>query len=216
MPVYYMLLDPDLFFNRMSPALAASWQTRSFAPCRALCCELAPAVYAFTKRFHTGPEEPLISSVPKGLPFDRHFWQLLAGEFLLYGATEIPEIQTVPAALCALLAPGHYRQDLVARTYFAPIQQVHFGTRQLLFGTRCYRPEQAGYNDVGDVARLAGYLAAQRPERWTVADLAELGEVGDDEELQEELEFAREWFPALCELYQRAQARRQLIVCECL
>ena len=211
-----MLLDADLFFGRMSPALAASWRTRSFEPCRALCSELAPAVRAFAERFHTGPEEPLISSVPKGLPFDRHFWQLLVGELLLYGATEIPEIQTAPDTLCSLLAPGSYRQGLVARTCFAPIQQAHFGTRELLFGTRCYRPEHAGYNDVGDVARLAEYLASQRPEQWTVADLAELRDAGDAEELQEEVEFAREWFPVLCELYRRAVTRRQLIVCEWL
>jgi hypothetical protein len=211
-----MVLDAELFFGRMSPALAASWRTRSFEPCRALCSELAPAVRAFAAVFHTGPEEPLVYSVLKGLPFDRHFWQLLAGEFLLYGATEIPDIQTAPETLCCLLAPKDYRQAPVARTRFAPIQQAHFGSRELLFGTRGYRPEHACYNDVDDVARISEYLAAQTPERWTVADLAELRDVVDEEERREELEFAREWFPVLCELYQRAMARRQLIVCESL
>jgi hypothetical protein len=200
----------------MSPALAASWRTRSFDPCRTLCSELAPAARAFTERFHTGPEEPLMYSVPRGLPFDRHFWQLLVGELLLYGATEIPEIQTAPDTLCSLLAPESYRQGWIARTRFAPIQQAHFGTRELLFGIRCYRPEQAGYNDIEDVARLSDYLASQTPEQWKAADLAELRDVGDDEDRQEELEFAREWFPVLVELYQRARARRQLIVCESL
>jgi len=216
MAVYYMLLDAELFFGRLSPALAASWQTRSFDPCRALCAELAPAVRAFSERFHTGPEEPLVYSVPRGLPFDRRFWQLLVGELLLYGATEIPEIQTAPETLCSILAPASYRHELRARARFAPIQQAHFGTRELLFGARCYRPEHAGYNDVSDVARLSEYLAAQTPERWTVADLAELRDVADDEERREELEIAREWYPALRALYQRASACRHLIVAEIL
>src|SRR5262249_41971766 len=119
-----------------------------------------------------------------------------------------------PETLCCLLAPEIYRQESVPRTCFAPIQQAHFGTRELLFGTRCYRPEQAGYNDTDDVARLRLYLAPQDPDQLTIADLADLREITDEDERQEELEFAREWYPALLELYQRAAARRQIIVCE--
>ena len=97
-----------------------------------------------------------------------------------------------------------------------PIQQAHFGSRYLLFGNKAYRPEQAGYNAASDVARLGDYLLAQCPDRWEVRDLAALQGIRDDTERAEELEFAREWFPALGELYQRARARKQAIVCEIL
>ncbi len=216
MPVYYMLFDADLFSRRISPALAASWRLRSFEPCRTLCSDLVPAALAFTQGFATGPEEPLLCKVARDLPFDRHFWQLLVGELLFYAAAEIPEIQIAPDTLCCLLAPEVYRQGAVPRARFAPIQQAHFGKRELLFGARCYRAEHAGYNDLADVAALDEYLASQTRENWTVADLMELRDVAGDEERQEELDFAREWFPALRELYQRAAAQGQVIVCEIL
>jgi len=214
MAVYYMLLDGDLFYRRISPVLAASWRLRSFDPCRALCSDLAPAARAFTETFHTGPEEPFLCKVARDLPFDRHFWQLLVGELLLYAAAEIPEIQIAPDPLCCLLAPGSYQEGVVPRVRFAPIQQAHFGTRDLLFGTRCYRPEHVGYNGTEDVTRLSGYLAVQSPDQWALADLAQLRDVTDEEERQEELDFARERFAALREVYQRASAHRQLIICE--
>jgi hypothetical protein len=211
-----MLLDADLFYRRMHPALAASWQARSFDPCRAFCSELAPAALVFTERFHTGPDEPFLCKVARGLPFDRNYWQLLVGELLLYAAAEIPEIQTAPETLCCLLAAETYREGRVARARFAPIQQAHYGARELLFGSRCYRPEHAGYNDTEDIARLSSYLAAQAPHAWRLADLADLRDITDEEERQEELDFAREWFPALCDLYRGASTRGQLIVCETL
>jgi len=173
-----------------------------------------PAVVAFKETFHTGSEEPLVCKAARSLTFDRHFWNLLVSELLVYSAAEMPEIQITPETLCCLLAPEIYRQTPVPRACFAPIQQAYFGPRQLLFGTLCYRAEQAGYNDTEDVARLSLYVAAQSPDRWTVADLAGLRDIADEEEREEELEFAREWFPALVELYQRAAARRQIIVCE--
>jgi len=216
MPVYYMVLDADLFSRRMSPVLAASWRLRSFEPCRALCAELIPAALAFTRELPAGMDEPLVCKVAQSLPFDRHFWQLLVGELLLYGALEIPEIQVAPETLCCLLAPDSYRQRAVPRAQLAPIQQAIFGQRELLFGTRCYRAEQAGYNDAEDVVRLRDYLAAQVPEQWTLSDLAELRDVPDEEQRQEELDFAREWFPALCEMYDRAAGQKRIIVCEIL
>src|SRR5438105_12250893 len=93
MSAYYMLLDQDWFSRRMGPTLAASWRLRSFEPCRAFCADLVPAVHAFTKELPPALEEPLVCKVAQGLPFDRHFWNLLVGEVLLYAATEIPEIQ---------------------------------------------------------------------------------------------------------------------------
>lgn len=214
MPVYYMLFDAEWFLGRMTPALAASWRLRSFEPCRALCSELAAAARAFMEAFHTGPDESLVCKVAQGLPFDRRFWHLLVGELLLYAASEIPEIQIAPDTLCCLLAPETYRQGPVPRAAFAPIQQAHYGARELELGARCYRPKQVGYNDPDDVTRLSNYLAAQDPDQWTLTSLAALRDIEGDEERQEELDFAREWFPELRALYQRASASNQLLVCE--
>jgi hypothetical protein len=216
MAVYYMLFDADLFSRRLCPALAASWRRRSFEPCRTLCSDLVPAALALMKEFATSAEEPLICKAARDLAFDRDFWHLLVGELLFYSAAEIPEIQVAPETFCCLLSPESYRQDALPRARFAPIQQAHFGKRELLFSTRCYRPEYAGYNDPGDVAALTAYLARQAPEKWTVADLRELRNVATDEERADELDFAREWFPALRELYERASANGQVIVCEIL
>ena len=216
MPVYYMLLDADWFNGRMSPALADSWRLRSFDPCRPLCAELAPAALGFKEGVPAGGAEPLLWKVARDLPFDRHFWKLLVGELLLYGAAEIPEIQIAAETLCCLLAPENYRQAAVPRARYAPIQQAHFGTRELLFGRHCYRALDAGYNDVGDVARLCDYLASQNPDAWSITGLVSLRDVTADEERQEELDFAREWFPALHDLYQRASAQKQLVICETL
>lgn len=216
MPVYYLLIDTTWFHQQLRPAVAASWRLRSFEPCRALCSDLLSATRAFQERYHTGSEEPLVSRVARGLSFDRDFWRLLVGELLLFGAAEIPEMQIAPDTLCCLLAPEHYREGEVPRERLAPIQQAHFGTRDLAFGARLYRPEQVGLNDTADVDRLAAYLASLDPEAWNAAGLSALREAADDEERAEELAFARDWFPALRELYQRARARGQVVVCEIL
>jgi len=151
-----------------------------------------------------------------GLPFDREFWTHLAGELLWYGAAEIPEIETAPETLCCLLAPERYRDRSGGREQFVPIEQVHFGARDLLFGGGFYRPEHAGYNCGDDVARLAAYLHALDPQQWTVAQLAGLDGVTDEEDRADELAFVREWFPALRDLYERARAGGFVVVCEIL
>jgi hypothetical protein len=213
MPLYHLLLDTILFHTRIRPALAASWQQRSFEPCRSLCESLLPAARAFAERYHLGLEEPLLAEILRGLPFDREFWHHLAGELLWYGAKEIPEIETAPDTLCCLLAPDRYRDRSGGRERFAPIEQVHFGARDVLFGGGFYRPEHAGYNDSSDVSRLADYLHSLDPEEWTTAQLADLE--GEEEDRADELEFVREWFPALRDLYDRARADR-VIFCEIL
>jgi hypothetical protein len=214
MPLYFLLLDAGRFHRQIVPALADSRRQRSFEPSRDLCTELLPAVEIFRQRFHLGPEESLVSQALHGLPFDVDIWRSLVGEVLLYSASEVPEFQTAPTTLCWLLAPERYHEGDVPRERFAPIQQAHFGTRDLVFGGAFYRPEHAGWNDRDDVIRLAEYLTAVDPDHWQPADLFVLPEVTDREEASEELLFARERFAPLRELYQRAAGAGYLVVCE--
>jgi len=216
MPLYFLLVSNPLYRQRLQPALAAGWRQRSFEPCRALYAELLPAALAFADRYHTSRDEILLAQVAAGLPFERDFWTALVGEVLWFSAAEIPEIQTAPEALCCLLAPDRFAQDSVPRESFAPIQQAHHGSRDLVFGGRYYRPEQAGYNDATDVARLADYLAAVDPKLWTPESLAPLTDLADEDERADELEYVRDWFPALRELYERARDRDAIVVCEIL
>lgn len=213
MALYFLLHDPALFEEHIRPALAASWRQRSFTPCRQLCGRLAEVVGAFAERYQVSPDDLLINQVPLGLAFDRDRWSLLVGEVLFCAAVEIPEIQTSPEALCCLLAPKTAGIERM-RPDFAPIQQVHFGTHDLAFGGRYYRPDHAGFNGIDDVARLAAYLHGVDPNSWDAAALAPLPELPDADERGEELEFVREWFPAVATFYRRAAEQRQLIICE--
>jgi hypothetical protein len=210
---YFFLLDAALFTTVFRPALAASWKQRSFAPCRTLCETLLPAAAAYRERYHVGDAEPFLAQALSSLPFDRGSWRMLVSETLLFGAREIPEFQVCADTLCCLLAPEQYRGRVSDRAQFAPIQQAHFGTHDLTFGAAVYRPEFAGYNSAADVSRLAGYLASNQPETWTVADLADLREV-DAEDHADELAFTREWFPALVEMYRLAAEHGYVVVHE--
>jgi|SRR5665213_2653744 len=211
---YFLMLDAAAFEGRARLLLAASWRLRDFDPCRAYCAELLPAASAYAQQYHVGADEPLLARVAEGLSFDRDRWRALVGEVLLFTAVEIPEFQTCEATLCRLLAPEHYRDAVDQRERLAPIQQAHQGTRDLTFGAAVYRPEHAGYNNVEDVARLADYLAAVRPDHWTPADLVGLSGAEDEAEREEELAFAREWFPALADLFRRTRERGAVLVHE--
>jgi hypothetical protein len=211
--LYFYLLDERRLLECIRPALAASWQQRSFEPCRDLCAGLLPAAKMFADRYHLGSEESLLSRVLRGLPFDRDFWRLLTGEMFLFSAVEIPEIQTAAESFCCLLAPERYLEQDTPRERFAPIQQVHYGSRDLVFGSAHYRPEHAGWNNHADVVRLTGYLASLSPEQWTVAGVAALPEV-DDEERAEEIAFLRDWFGPLRAMYERAASGRHAIISE--
>jgi hypothetical protein len=211
---YFLCLDGETFTRQVRPALAASWARRSFEPCRALCAGLGPAALEYARRYHTGADEPLVSLVAAGLPFDRARWRTLVGEVLLFAALEIPEFQTNADALCRLLAAEEAPAGGVPREQFSPIRQALRGSRDLTFGAAVYRPEHAGYNDAGDVARLADYLAAVRPERWTPDDLRGLPDVEGEEERADELEFVREWSPVLVDLYMRTREQNHVLVIE--
>ncbi|MBI1914932.1 MAG: hypothetical protein HYS12_09385 [Planctomycetes bacterium] len=212
---YFLLLDAALFEGRMRPALAESWRRRSFEPCRDFCVSLLPRVEDFTRRYHVGEGEPLAAQVARGLVFHRDFWRALAGELLFHAADEVPEFQTCPDTLCCLLAPEHPRERAGPRERFAPIQQAHFGTRDLTFGGIAYRPDHCGLNDLDDVRRLAGYLASVDPVCWHADDLAPLPDLAE-EDRAEELEIARDWFAPLRAMYERAAAKSQVVVHEFL
>jgi hypothetical protein len=217
MPLYFLQLDGHTFHQRMTPALAACWRERSFGPCRGLCAVLAPGAIAYAERYHTGPDEPLLCRIARDEavpPLDAALWRYLAGEILLYGAADVPDVQTAPDTLCCLLAPDHFAQNGRPRDQFAPIQQAHRGTHDLYFGGGFYRPDQAGYNDADDVARLAQYLATINPDSWSPANLADLPDAPDEEARAEELAFARECLASLHDLYGRAARAGQVIVCE--
>ena len=216
---YFLLLDAAFFEQRARPALGQSWRQRGFGPCQALCEELVPAALAYTERYHTGTDEPLLCQIARSgsfgrIPFARDLWRALVGEVLIYGASDIPEIQVCAETLCCLLAPAQYRADVHEREQLAPIQQAHQGSRDLTFGTAVYRPVYAGYNNAADVARLTEYLEGVNPDQWSVADLALLRDMADDEERSDELDFAREWFPALREVYRRARDRGYVLALE--
>lgn len=214
MPLYFFLLDARPFQEQIRPALAEAWKHRSFDPCRALCTRLLPQVQAFAQRYAVREDEPLLTLVAAGLPFDRDYWTLLVGEVLLYAAVDVPEFEVAPNTLCCLLAPERYGSQRQFREDLAPIEQAHFGSRDLGFGPKLYRPDQVGYNDSNDVVRLARDLAAVDPQCWTAADLVPLTELTGDADRDEELAFVRDWFPALQEMYQRAAAGNQIVVCE--
>jgi hypothetical protein len=214
MAEYFLVLDAGQFEGRTRPALAEAWHRRRFDAASALCQALLSAARDYAERFHTGAAEPLLARVATGhVPFDRLLWRTLVGEVLLFSAVEIPEFQVNADALTCLLAPRQYLESIRERSRLAPVQQALIGSRDLTFGAAVYRPDDAGLNTADDVQRLAGELAAVRPETWTVADLASLRDV-PAADLPDELAFAQEWFPVLVELYQRTAADNRLIVHE--
>ncbi len=203
MPLYFLVHDADTYHRLIVPALAAGWRQRRFLPCQPLREALLPAARAFAERYHIDLAQSVLDRLSRGLAFDRDIWRLLVGEVLLFGAAAVPEIETAPETLSCLLAPGS-----------APIRQAHFGSRDLVFGSAFYRPDQAGLNDRDDVARLADDLTAIDPAMWKPEDLAAQRGLNTEEERAEELEFVREWFPVLRKLYQEAREANQVIICE--
>ena len=194
-------MDASLFHDRIYPALTISWRQRSFAPCQAVCTSLLPRVADLAQRYHLGSEPPLVAMVAEGLAFDRHFWTLLAGELFFYAAEEMPEIETAIDTLTCLLSPE-------------TIKPAVFGSQDLSFGGKVYRPEQVGWNDSADVNRLVDYLATVQPELWSAVSLRPWRPQTDEDDLIDEIEFAREWFPSLRQMYERARDRNWIVICE--
>jgi len=208
MLLYFYLMGAAFLRDCMRPALADAWRQRSFAPCRDLCAEVV------ARSAHTPPDDCVVRQVARGLSFAREFWQGLVGELLVFACEDMPLVQTAPATLCCLLAPRQYTLGDVPRSAFAPIQQAHFGSRDLRFGGAFYRPDHAGLNDEDDVARLLRYLDGIDSNVWNESLLCPMVEFASCEERAEELAFIRDWWPALVEIYRSATIQRQVIVCE--
>jgi hypothetical protein len=211
---YFLVHDRAAFEQQLRPALAAAWQARSFAPCLSVCRDWTPAAHEYARRYHVKADDILLFRVAEGLCFDRAFWRTLVGELLLFAAREIPEFPTNLATLLQLVEPGEVQQGEAQRERRSPVQQALHGSRDLVFGAVPYRPEHAGYNNAGDVARLARYLASIGAEVWTIADLPAGTCAGDEEDREEELAFAKEWFAVLRDLYVRASTSDQVVILE--
>ena len=210
MALYFLLLDADRLHQEIQPALGACWQRRSFAPALPLVQALLPAAQAFADSHGLG-ESPL-AAVPRGLAFDRQRWRLVASEVLWFAAMEVPEVQTAPEATTWLLAPGSDRN--APRAQQPLIQHAYRGAHDLVFGQAVHAPDRVGVNERDDVARIGEYLAAVDHQRWTVDELAGWDAELTADDLEDELDCAREWFPALRDVYLRAQANGQVVVCE--
>ncbi len=214
MPIYFHIHDADWFRDRFLPAMTLCRNRRTFAPCRQLCTEILPAVLEFSGRFQHPDEKPFICSLDDRMPFDLRRWRCLVGELLLFGAVEVPEIPQAMEALCRLCATEQRDPLNTPREHFTPMQQAIFGTRDLCFGSTFHRPEHAGWNDGDDVQRLVDFLHTIETATWNVQTLKEWRPEADDEELREEMEFARASLLNLRDMYRVAAFRRRVVVCE--
>jgi hypothetical protein len=211
MPHFFSAIDAELFHQRIEPVLSRCRRTKSFAPGQAFFTELLPRIKEFHASYHGLAGATLLEQAAEGLSFDPAVWRAVVGEVLLFAAEEVPLLQLSLETLCHLLGGA---RECAAREQFTLIQQVLFGSRDLVFGGHCYRPDLAGYNDLNDVHRLTNYLLSVDTTSWQPADLAAMKDLPDDEERAEELEFVRQGWPGLTELYQRASVNRQIVACE--
>jgi hypothetical protein len=211
---YFLVHDRSLLEDQLRPALSAAWRERSFAPCLPLCRDWAAVGRDYAERYHVNPDDILLLQLNEAFVFDRAFWRVLVGEVLLFSACEIPEFANCFDTLLHLLTPLPSQVDVSPREQQSAISQALHGSRDLAFGRALYRPEYAGWNNVADVARLADWLASICPDAWTPNDLASLPGLDSDEDRAEELEFAREWFVVLADLYHRSAAAGRVIVLE--
>jgi hypothetical protein len=194
---YLLVHDRGLFEGQLRPALAEAWKRRAFAPFLPLAHTLVPAALAYAERYHVNPDDLLLPRV-ESLRFDRPLWRALVGEVLFVTAVEIPDL------------PSH----LDPLTHLLPeIGPALHGSRDLTFGLATYRPGHAGLNDASDVIRLSAFLDSVDPGAWSDADLAGLPDLLDEDRAFE-LEYAREWFAVLADLYRRAAAAGRVVVCE--
>src|SRR5262245_17995157 len=202
---YFMAIPADWFHTRLSGSLRMCWRLRSFAPAVEICRELAISARRFIQREAGSEMPPLTLLVPEGLTFAPDRWRTLSGELMLFGAAELPELETPLESYSAVmgLEMPCFRAD------FTPIQQAILGGRDLQFGGY-YRPDHAGWNDLADIARLHSWFAAIDMEKWTSAGLTHV----PMEDRDDELAFLREWFPALRAMCCRCHDRELVLASE--
>jgi|SRR5581483_11761083 len=216
MPHFFYVLDGDFFHAQVRPALAECRRRRSFVPCRALCHEILTQSARLSAAERADLTSSLVARVAEGLPFDARYWPCLVGEVLAYGAVACPRLELDPRTLCCLLAPERLGLGRIRREALTPIEQVFFGTGDLVFGPYPYLPKQAGLNDRADVARLAGYLQSINPCVWTTDALVPLLDLPDPEARADELAQAQDWWPDLVRLYQTAHMDDCILIVETL
>ena len=235
MPHLIYPIEAEFFHQRIRPRLAECWRQRSFEPGRELCRELLANVRAFHEDYHGLADKTLVEHVADGLSFDRHVWRAVVGEVLLFAAKELPLLRLTPATLCCLLsAPERNReqgtgnreqaQKLPVPCSLVPVpcslvpvpcsRQVFYGSRDLVFAGGYYRPDLAGFNDVDDVVRLTEYLEKIDLAQWRPDALASLPEFADEEDRAEEIDFVRDNWPGLVEVYRKGRESKCVVVCE--
>src|SRR4051794_10488235 len=106
MPIYFYVIPGETFHDELVRDLAASWQGKSFEPCRALCRRYAAGGRFAALRDTLSSDKLLVERVAEGLSFDRLFWPQLVAELLMFSASEVPDFQTSPDALVRLLSPA--------------------------------------------------------------------------------------------------------------
>ncbi|GIW80457.1 MAG: hypothetical protein KatS3mg105_2264 [Gemmatales bacterium] len=207
---YFLAHDMSYFDGEIAPVLARCRSRRSFACARTLCERLLPRA----ERFHAPyalPADIWLRLVLEGKPYDRRTWRLLAGEILIYAATEVPAIQVCPPTLLALV--GQISTDGSKPQATAGLMaNALFGHDDIRFGAFFYRPGSAGMNRCRETARIADYLVSLDPASWSANALLPFLESEDD--CREELALARESVKDLAEFYSRACSSRQMVICE--
>lgn len=203
MPPYFYLLDTSFFLETALPTLAACQRGHTFAP--------LIAVLPFL-RIPAGDYS--ILGQAEAMPFDRHVLQAVVGQVLIFGARDMPRLPLDPPSVVALLAPDQFGHPATDRSSLAPIQQVFWGSRDLMIGNKAFRPYHVGWNNADDVRRLSNYLESVVPDAWSPEALLPVPTLPQAEDRAEELALIRDWWPELVSLYRRAYEERGVVVCE--
>jgi hypothetical protein len=192
-----MVHDRQRLEDRLTPAIAQSFQRRSFEPLKRLARELAPSLEQLGRRFHlTADEQPLFARCGD-LRFDRRTWRHLAGECLFYTAEETCEFPIAEELLARFVSP-------------TLVERLIRGSREILFAGVPYRPISAGLHDRADLAEIVDRLGSIDDRVWTEEPLVHV----PPDERADELALARQGFAELRRLFESAYDRDCVIVCE--